>query len=141
MDKPKRQIFVFGSNTAGIHGAGAALYALKYHGALMGCGYGHMGNSFAIPTKGGTNFIGRSLKVDQIKGFVDGFLTYAAHRPDLIFNVTRIGCGLAGHKDADIAPLFQVATRHTYRNVYLDTVWKEHLDDPHEVNYNYWGTY
>lgn len=96
-------VFVFGSNLAGRHGAGAARTALQNHGAKYGQGVGRQGNSYAIPTKD-ENI--QTLPLDRIEIFVDEFLEYARNNPDTQFAVTRIGCGLAGYKDADIAPLF-----------------------------------
>jgi hypothetical protein len=96
-------VFVFGSNTAGRHGKGAALCALLQHGALYGQGVGFHGNSYAIPTKDSGL---RTLPLEEIAVYVFVFKVFAESRPDLVFNVTRIGCGLAGYKDHHIAPLF-----------------------------------
>lgn len=111
-------IFVFGSNTAGRHGKGAALHALKHHGAVYGQGYGLQGTSFAIPTKSGDL---STLRLEYIKDYVDSFLFYAKNRPDLEFEVTRIGCGLAGYADKDIAPMFKDAPI----NCHLPEGWRE----------------
>ena len=100
------KIFVFGSNLAGRHGAGAALCALKEHGAKYGQGVGRQGDSFAIPTK---DYRIRTLDLKTIEMFVAHFKTYARENPELTFEVTRIGCGLAGYKDEDIAPMFSDA--------------------------------
>ena len=102
----KGYIFVFGSNEAGIHGAGAAAAALAKYGAKWGVGFGHVGNSFAIPSKNGNFDI---LTLDQISKYAGDFVKYAEEHPDLKFYVTRIGCGLAGFDDSDIAPLFENA--------------------------------
>ncbi len=99
-------IFVFGSNLAGRHGAGAALYAHQHHGAIYGQGQGRQGNSYAIPTK---DHQIRTLPLNQIKVYVDDFKNYADANPDCQFQVTRIGCGLAGYTDKDIAPMFKDA--------------------------------
>lgn len=96
-------IFVFGSNLAGRHGAGAALAARQYHGAIYGQGVGRQGNSYAIPTKDEQL---RALSIDRIRLHVDAFIEYARSHPELIFQVTRVGCGLAGYCDKDIGPLF-----------------------------------
>jgi hypothetical protein len=96
-------VFVFGSNLAGRHGKGAALCALREHGAIYGKGVGRQGQSYAIPTKGLTL---NTLPLYQIKVFVCEFLDYARAHPDEQFIVTRIGCGLAGYKDEDISPFF-----------------------------------
>jgi hypothetical protein len=96
-------IFVFGSNLAGRHGAGAALCAIKEHGAKYGQGIGRQGNSYAIPTKD-ENI--RTLPLVNIQKYVEEFIAYAKEHNNEIFYVTRIGCGLAGYSDTDIAPMF-----------------------------------
>lgn len=111
------KIFVFGSNTLGRHGKGAALCAVNEHGAQYGIGFGRQGNSFAIPTKDGSL---RTLSLDKIKRYVDAFIVYARSHPELEFNVTRIGCGLAGYTDADIAPMFKDAPY----NCHLPEGWR-----------------
>ena len=95
------EVFVFGSNLAGMHGGGAARIAYERFGAVWGCGVGLQGQSYAIPTMQG--------RVETIKPYVDQFIDYAISRPDLFFYVTRIGCGIAGFVDAEIAPLFSAA--------------------------------
>ena len=97
------QIFVFGSNLAGIHGAGAALTARLNYGARLGVGIGITGHSYAIPTKD-ENF--DCLSLDQIKVYVDTFIEYTKTYPTTTFFITRVGCGLAGNHDSDIAPMF-----------------------------------
>lgn len=99
-------VFVFGSNLAGVHGAGAARYAYKHFGALLHQGWGPQGNSFAIPTKDAELL---TLPLKTIAGWVNEFLEYARSRPDLKFFITRIGCGLAGYKDTEVRPLFKNA--------------------------------
>ena len=96
-------IFVFGSNLAGRHGAGAALCAVKYHGAKYGVGIGRTGNSYALPTKDHNI---KTLPLDHIHYNVKEFIEYAKNNPDITFQVTKIGCGLAGYKESDIAPMF-----------------------------------
>ena len=92
-----KQVFVFGSNEAGFHGAGAARVAYEKHGARWGKGFGHYGDSFAIPTKSPSI---ETLELNTIRKYVEAFLQYAAAHKDLTFKVTRIGCGLAGYQDA-----------------------------------------
>lgn len=92
------EIFVFGSNLAGMHGGGAARAACLYFGAKMGVGVGPQGHSYAIPTMQGG--------VDTIRPYVDQFVSYARQHPDQVFLVTPIGCGIAGFEPCDIAPLF-----------------------------------
>lgn len=111
-------IFVFGSNLAGRHGKGAALCALREHGAIYGVGKGPQGRSYAIPTKDGRLQV---LGLPQIGAYVKEFLLYAAANPTLTFQVTRIGCGLAGYKDEQIAPLFKGAAQ----NCLLPFGWRD----------------
>ena len=92
------EVFVFGSNLAGMHGGGAARVAFRQFGAVMGCGVGFRGQSYAIPTMQGG--------VETIKPYVDDFIVFAREHPELFFFVTRIGCGIAGFREKDIAPLF-----------------------------------
>lgn len=94
----KNEIFVFGSNLAGAHGGGAAYIAYKKFGAIWGQGVGLQGQSYGIPTMQGG--------VETIKPYVDDFIAFAKDHPELFFLVTRIGCGIAGFKDKEIAPLF-----------------------------------
>jgi len=103
-------VFVFGSNLAGSHGAGAAKDAVTKFGAVYGIGVGHVGQSFAIPTKDFRGLHGSKnvLSLQHIKVYVDLFESYATHHPEYIFIVTKIGCGLAGYSSEDIAPLFRV---------------------------------
>jgi hypothetical protein len=99
-------IFVFGSNLAGRHGLGAALAARQKFGAKHGVGAGLTGRSYAIPTKDAQL---RVLPLSIIEGHVQTFLTYAAAQRATSFYVTRIGCGLAGYGDEQIAPMFSDA--------------------------------
>jgi hypothetical protein len=99
-------IFVFGSNMAGRHGKGAALHARKHHGAIYGQGIGRQGNSYAIPTKDANL---KTLSLLDIFQHVEEFKSYARANPDLRFQVTAIGCGLAGYKPGQIAPFFKDA--------------------------------
>lgn len=95
------EIFVFGSNLAGMHGGGAARAARLKFGAIMGQGVGLQGRSYAIPTMQGG--------VETVKPYVDEFIQFARQHPELRFLVTRIGCGIAGFRDEEIAPLFSDA--------------------------------
>lgn len=92
------EIFVFGSNLHGHHAGGAAKVAEKMFGAIWGQGVGLQGQSYAIPTMQGV--------VETIKPYVDQFINFAKEHTELFFYVTRIGCGIAGFKDSEIAPLF-----------------------------------
>ena len=95
------EIFVFGSNLAGHHGGGAARLAYNRFGAVWGQGVGLQGQAYAIPTMQGG--------VETIKPYVDQFVEFATCHPELRFLVTRIGCGIAGFRDEEIAPLFAAA--------------------------------
>ena len=95
------EVFVFGSNLDGHHYGGAARIAEEKFGAIFGQGVGLQGQSYAIPTMHGG--------VDVIKPYVDEFIEFAKQHHELIFLVTRIGCGIAGFKDSEIAPLFRGA--------------------------------
>lgn len=96
-------VFVFGSNLAGRHGKGAALWARQHRGAICGRGVGPQGAAYAIPTKDRQL---RVLPLEVIRGHVADFLEYAGRRADLRFEVTPIGCGLAGYRPDQIAPMF-----------------------------------
>lgn len=98
------EIFVFGSNLSGYHGAGAARQAMQW-GAIYGRGIGSQGNTYAIPTK--SEGITRSLTIEEIKPYVEQFILYTSSWRELTFLVTKIGCGLAGYTVHDIAPLFK----------------------------------
>lgn len=108
------QIFVFGSNLSGRHGKGAAKTALGW-GAKWGQAAGLQGRTYGIPTKDAS--IRRTLTIEEIKPFVDDFIKFAKSRKDLIFLVTEVGCGLAGLKPKDVAPLFEGAV--DVENIYL----------------------
>ena len=97
----ENQIFVFGSNLAGMHAGGAARVAHRQFGAIWGQGVGLQGSSYAIPTMQGG--------VETIAPYVDEFITFAQENSHLQFLVTRIGCGIAGFIDDEIAPLFTKA--------------------------------
>lgn len=96
-------VFVFGSNLAGRHGAGAAKAAADHFDAEYGRGSGLTGRAYALPTK---NARIQTLPFEDVERGVREFLSVAEGRPDLKFFVTRVGCELAGFSDAKIAPLF-----------------------------------
>lgn len=117
------QIFVFGSNLEGGHAGGAARIAVERFGAVMGQGVGLQGQSYAIPTMQGG--------VETIRPYVEEFIRFADSHPELTFLVTRIGCGIAGFTEREIAPLF--AGAFGLPNVYLPkSFWKV-------LNYKYNG--
>lgn len=113
----ENEVFVFGSNLAGMHGGGAARAAVDKFGAIWGQGVGMQGQCYAIPTMHGG--------VEVIKPYVDEFIDFAKLHTELKFFVTRIGCGIAGFKDAEIAPMFVEAK--DLENVYLPISFLEIL--------------
>lgn len=115
----EHEVFVFGSNLAGQHGGGAARHAYCKFGAEWGVGVGMTGQCYAIPTMHGG--------VEDIRPYVDDFVAYAKAHPELTFLVTRIGCGIAGFRDEDMAPLFVDTT--ALENVALPARWIEILEE------------
>lgn len=111
-------IFVFGSNLLGHHGAGAALHAMRHWDAEYGVGIGRTGQSWAIPTK--DEHI-NTLPLTAIEWYVHAFLAYAYKRKTLEFQVTAIGCGLAGYHKGEIAPMFAGAPL----NCHLPIGWRD----------------
>ena len=102
-------VFVFGSNLAGRHGKGAALFAKENFGAIYGQGIGLQGESYAIPTKDADLL---PLPLHVIHHHVYQFIKFAMIHPDYTFNVTRVGCGLAGYEDSQIGPMFDLAPKN-----------------------------
>lgn len=109
----ENEIFVFGSNLEGRHVGGAARIAYDKFGAIWGQGIGLQGKSYAIPTMHGP--------ISTIKPYVDEFIEFAKMHPPYRFLLTRIGCGIAGFRDEEIAPLFIEALN--VQNIYLPKVW------------------
>ena len=95
------EIFVFGSNLQGYHGGGAARLAMNQWGAVWGQGTGLQGQTYAIPTMQGG--------IGTIRPYIDQFIKFAQNDPERTIIVTEIGCGIAGFRPADIAPLFKNA--------------------------------
>lgn len=95
-----RKIFCFGSNLHGWHDGGAARYAVEHHGAIYGQGVGLQGDSYAIPTM---------MSLNKIKPYVEDFINFAKLHSDWEFQVTAIGCGIAGYTPQQIAPMFKDA--------------------------------
>ena len=126
------EIFVFGSNLMGMHGGGAARIAMEQFGAVWGEGVGLQGQSYAIPTMQGG--------VDTIKPYVDEFIAFAKVHPEYTFYVTRIGCGIAGFTDDQIAPLFEHAM--DVENILLPEEFAQIINDAHErfcESFDYWS--
>lgn len=97
------RIYVFGSNLAGRHGKGSALFAKRSRGAIQGRAEGLQGQSYGIPTK---DHVLRTLPLPIIKEAVDRFLQFAIDHPELTFQVVPIGCLNAGYQPNDIAWMF-----------------------------------
>ncbi|HBX44559.1 hypothetical protein [Limibacterium fermenti] len=108
-DLNDNEIFVFGSNLEGYHGGGAAKMAYERFGAIWGQGCGLQGQSYGIPTMHGG--------VEVIQPYVEEFIDFAAEHSDLTFLVTRVGCGIAGFHESEIAPLFKRAL--SIKNIWL----------------------
>lgn len=121
MELKPDEIFVFGSNLAGAHGGGAARLAYNRFGAIWGQGVGLQGHSYAIPTMQGG--------VETIKPYVDEFIRFAKQHQELKFLVTRIGCGIAGFRDEEIAPLFYHAI--DCKNIVLPKAFDDIVQEIH----------
>lgn len=125
-----RAVFVFGSNEAGFHGAGAARDALLKYGAKLGQAFGLQGQSYAIPTK---NARLDSLSLHELRAYILDFLDdVKAEQPNVWkheFVVTRIGCGLAKFADEDVAPLF----RNAPDTCHLPIGWRAFNGEPEEA--------
>lgn len=100
------EVFVFGSNTEGRHGKGAALIAKNNFGAVYGQSKGPQGQSYAIITKDlskGT----KSIPLNEILTQLHDFRIYASQHPDTKFYVTKLGSSLAGYSIEEIKALFK----------------------------------
>lgn len=112
----ENHIFVFGSNTRGIHDGGASFTAVQYFGAIVGQPEGPQGQSYAIPTDGAS--------LSDIQASVNNLIVYAKAHPHLTFLVTEIGCGTAGYHPMEIGPMFMDAV--SVPNIYLPMLfWKQ----------------
>lgn len=99
------QIFVFGSNVLGYHTGGASRTARKKFGAVWGQAEGLQGQSYAIPVD-----FGRGIRKDtEVKASVEKFIAFAKEHEQLFFFVTRIGCGIGGYRDDEMAQFFKDA--------------------------------
>lgn len=114
------RIFVFGSNLKGRHGAGAALHAYIHYGALEGKGQGLAGRSYAIPTKDANI---KTLPLITIATCINTFIKFVREHPIVEFNMTQIGCGLAGYDPEQIAPLFKEIADDNWL-VWFDPTWR-----------------
>lgn len=116
----QNKVFVFGSNLAGVHGAGAAKHAMDHHGAIWNVSMGFCDptlQSYAIPTKSSSL---HALALAKIEEYIKIFLSVAAGMPEKEFIITRLGCGLSGYSDDQIAPYFN-KTKLT--NLWLPDAW------------------
>lgn len=120
----KPAVFVFGSNLSGVHGAGAALFAVRKRGAVLGQGIGIQGSSYALPTKGLAPAL-PVLPLGEVAQHASDFKKYAAQNPEVVFQLTAVGCGLAGNKNEDVAPLFLGCSA----NVLLPPEWQGIMPD------------
>lgn len=117
-------IFVFGSNTAGRHGKGAALTAHKQHGAIYGIGSGLTGMAYAIPTK--TELPDKTLvtmSIRDIVPYIQEFVNFTIDNTQHTFYITPIGCGLAGYQPKDIAPHFKGVI-----NSYIPDIFERYIE-------------
>jgi hypothetical protein len=113
------EIFVFGCRNSGRHFDGASCFALEHFGAIMGQREGRQGQSYAIPTIGGT------IDKKELKDSVMRFTQYAIEHPELKFLVTPVGCGGGGWRPSIVAPMFREAS--ALSNVYLPLLFWENL--------------
>ena len=116
-----REIFVFGSNLAGRHGKGAALFAAQNYGAVRGVGEGLTGNSYAIPTKGARL---EPMEFSEIAGAIQRFCEFARSNPDMRFLVTPVGTGLAKHSKKTVAKCLHESGMPS--NCVLTSSWLDH---------------
>ncbi|EHU1357117.1 hypothetical protein OFN07_02110 [Acinetobacter baumannii] len=119
---PEDTVFVFGSNMAGQHGNGAARVASQHFGAVEGVGRGWAGQSFAIPT---LNEHIQQMPLSQIEHYVEDFKVYAKNHPKMKYFVTALGCGIAGYKVSEIAPLF----KGIHHNVIFPESFKPYVEE------------
>ena len=100
----RNQIFVFGSNLAGIHAGGAARYAKGHFKAVEGIGEGPTGQCYAFPTLD-KNF--NQLNDERQHRAAWEFLNYARSNPNKIFLLTKVGCGIARRPEWYMKSLFK----------------------------------
>jgi len=115
------EVWVFGSNLAGVHGGGAAKVAREQFGARLGIGVGIIGRTYAIPTK---NELIDTMSLNEILPYIDQFVQFTHDNPTVDFFVTRVGCGLAGYRDDQVAPLFYGANN---ANCNFPEEWQDYL--------------
>ncbi len=132
----RKRIFVFGSNELGIHGGGAARVAREKHGAILHQGFGFQGSSFGIPTcSKPTGEPDHGISYEKLQQYVRLFIEAAREHPEFDYDVTQIGCGLAGWTPEQVAPLFADAPDYCY----FDTAWEPWLGEDCRTGRKYWG--
>ena len=122
------EVFTFGSNLKGAHGAGAAKQAVKW-GAIYGQGEGLMGQTYALPTKD-ENI--KTLPIKDIYNHINNFIKVVEEHSELTFLVTPVGTGLAGYLPVVMAQMFKRLTK--YDNVYLPKLFTDQYFDEEQ----YW---
>ena len=110
------EVFVFGSNRAGLHAGGAARMAREKFGARQGVGEGLTGQSYAFPTL--TEHF-EKVSPESLGASRDRLFETARRHPDKTFLLTKVGCGIAGFSEDEIRPLFANAPA----NVILPDDW------------------
>ena len=116
------EVFVFGSNEQGLHYGGAAKAAVNNFGAIMGQGTGLQGKSYAIPSMSGLGVLGE---------YVKEFYEFAKAHPEKRFLVTPIGCGIAGFRESEVAPLFEIC--RDLKNVTLPASFWDIIGEPSAI--------
>ena len=129
------EIFVFGSNLDGVHGAGAALFARKNCGAVLGVGEGLTGQSYALPT---CKHAGVPLSLEDVGGAIDRFLMFADYHPELKFFMTACGTGIAGFSHEQIAGEFCMIPNNCrmppeWEHLTADAIAKSNWRMPNEI--------
>lgn len=107
----RRKIFVFGSNTRGLHYSGAALYANQAYGADMGVGEGLTGDSYALPTCSGPQ---TPSPRGDVRAACERFRRFAIDHPEHDFLLTAVGCGIAGFDVVEVAEWLGVMPDNVY---------------------------
>lgn len=117
------EIFVFGSNLAGVHGSGSASFARMFFGARLGTGEGLMGQSYALPSKVAPSHF---MSWTQFEKHIHVFLKTAQERPDLMFWLSKIGTGSAKFEEQTVAAAFaggDLDKPVLLKNVYYPGTW------------------
>lgn len=127
---PANGVFVFGSNTEGRHGLGAAKDAKDMFGAVQGQAEGLQGKSYAIVTKNltsGVEMFGRkitktgerSVERFEIREQLEDLMQFAENNPDKKFYITKLGSSLAGYSVEEIKNLFETIKDTIPSNIIL----------------------